>query len=55
MAPILHVAMASLALVIVKTTVELIYASIQSPLANLPGPPSLSWLRGAYVRYQLEE
>jgi len=47
MAPIVHVAVASLTLVLVKTLVELISESFRSPLENLPGPWSPSWLRGA--------
>jgi len=46
MAPIVHVAVASLTLVLMKTLVELLSERFRSPLENLPGPPSLSWLRG---------
>ncbi|KAF8483513.1 cytochrome P450 [Russula ochroleuca] len=46
MAPLVHVAVASLTLVLVKTLVELLSERLRSPLENLPGPPPLSWLRG---------
>lgn len=50
MAHLVHVALASLTLVLVKTLVELLSVRLRSPLENLPGPPSSSWLRGAYSR-----
>lgn len=46
MAPILHVAVAYLTVVTVKILVEVFSASVRSPLSNLPGPPSSSWLKG---------
>jgi hypothetical protein len=46
MAPLVHVAVASLTLVLVKILVELLSERFRSPLENLPGPPPLSWLRG---------
>ncbi|KAI9465871.1 cytochrome P450 [Lactarius psammicola] len=45
MAPIVHVAVASFTIITVKILVELLFASVRSPLSNLPGPPS-SWLKG---------
>ncbi|KAH9067862.1 cytochrome P450 [Lactarius vividus] len=46
MAPIVHVAVASFTILTVKILVKLISVSIRSPLSNLPGPPSSSWLKG---------
>lgn len=49
MAPILHViiAVTYLTIVTVKILAEALSASVRSPLGNLPGPPSPSWLKGA--------
>ncbi|KAH9042654.1 cytochrome P450 [Lactarius pseudohatsudake] len=46
MAPIVHVAVASFTILTLKILVKLISVSIRSPLSNLPGPPSSSWLKG---------
>ena len=46
MAPLVHVAVASLTLVLAKTLVELLSERFRSSLEYLPGPPPLSWLRG---------
>jgi hypothetical protein len=48
MAPLVDLVVASLTLILVKTLVELLSERFRSPLENLPGPRSLSWLRGAY-------
>ncbi|KAI0260719.1 cytochrome P450 [Gloeopeniophorella convolvens] len=46
MAPIVHIAVTSLTIVILKTLVELLCVRMRSSLEDLPGPPSSSWLRG---------
>jgi hypothetical protein len=47
MAPLIDLVVASLTLILVKILVELLSERFRSPLENLPGPQSSSWLRGA--------
>lgn len=49
MASLVDLVVASLTLILVKTLVELLSErfKFRSPLENLPGPRSSSWLRGA--------
>ncbi len=47
MVPLVDLVVAFLTIVLVKTLVELLSEWFRSPLENLPGPGSLSWLRGA--------
>ncbi|KAI0289886.1 cytochrome P450 [Multifurca ochricompacta] len=46
MNPVIQVIMASATLVIVKILVDLLSTNFRSPMKNLSGPPSPSWLRG---------
>ena len=47
MAPLIDLVVASLTFILVKILVERLSERLRSPLENLPGPQSLSWLKGA--------